>query len=75
MILKKYRPLYRIHPFIGLTDPDSIHKKRLVIRDWLMISLWYVRLKKCAQGSTPESLLEIEARVQKAKLSNVLMKV
>jgi hypothetical protein len=46
-----------------LETPIACKKRRLLIRDWWQMALWYVRLKKAAQGQTPFQLLEIEATI------------
>jgi hypothetical protein len=65
MDLKRFRPLYRVQQLID--NPDASHKfarrKVLIIRDWMQLVLWYVRLKRASKGATPFKLLEVEAAV------------
>jgi hypothetical protein len=67
--LRKFRPLLRpIVPEIEKTrsvqgprgaqkvnydTPIAKKKRRLICRDWLQMSLWYIRLKKASTGQTP----------------------
>ena len=57
--IKRFRPLLKIQTFIqggdGFLDnqPLLMKKKKLVIRDWFKLALWYVRLRKTAKGQTP----------------------
>jgi hypothetical protein len=68
--LKRFRPLYRVQQFIE--NPDASHRfarrKVLIIRDWMQLVLWYVRLKRASRGATPFKLLEVEAAVQGTNL-------
>ena len=64
--LKKYRPLLRPSYFLKKTGDSTAKKARIrkmIIRDWLYMVLWYVRLKKQAKGRTPYPLLEVERQV------------
>ena len=67
--LKRFRPLLRpIVPEIeaqrkvagprgvqsvNYDTPMAKRKRRLIIRDWFQMALWYIRLKKAARGVTP----------------------
>lgn len=51
-----------------------IRKKKLVIKDWFKLVLWYVRLRRAARGQTPFILLDIEAQIQSKALTNALIK-
>lgn len=43
--------------------------RKLVIRDWWCLVLWYVRLRKAVKGQTPFKLLEVERHIQRNVLS------
>lgn len=63
--LKRFRPLFRIESFLlPVTGPSQINKKKVVIKDWFRLILWYVRLRRAAKGKIPYELLEVEALVQ-----------
>lgn len=74
--LKRFRPLFRVQQFID--NPDASHRyarrKILIIRDWMQLVLWYVRLKRASKGATPFKLLEVQAAVQGQSLNNALVK-
>lgn len=73
--LKRFRPL--IHPVVVEIEKQksssrgkdyesqlALKKRRLIIRDWWQMALWYVRLKKAAKGQTPFKLLDIQATMR-----------
>ncbi len=79
--LKKYKPLFKPSYFLRKDVIEKYGKervakmKRLNIRDWLWLSVWYVRLKKISRGITPYSILRIEEAVRKEDFSNPVEKV
>lgn len=42
--------------------------KRLTIRSWWSLVIWYVRLRRAAGGQTPYKLLDVEMHLQKDKM-------
>lgn len=59
----------------GVLPSDIEAKRRAVIRDWFRLALWYVRLRKAAQGTTPITLIEVEERIQRQKFFNGVVRV
>jgi|TARA_B110000285_G_scaffold14549_1_gene14348 hypothetical protein len=49
----------------GVLSPEVDSKRRAVIRDWFWLVIWFIRLRKSAQGTTPEKLIQIEERIQR----------
>ena len=57
-------------------DPAKVLRiKKLVMRDWLWLSVWYIRLKKISKGVTPYSVLQIEEAVKAKDFANPVAKV
>lgn len=46
-----------------------------MIKDWFRLVLWFIRLRKAAAGQTPESLIEVEERIQRQKFFNGVVRV
>ena len=67
--LQRFRPQIKVQAFIdyrkryGKLPADVEAKRKAVIRDWFKLVLWYIRLRNCAKGSTPHSLLLVEEKV------------
>jgi hypothetical protein len=47
---------------------DLVAKKKLVIRDWFRLVMWYIRLRKASKGQIGSQLLE----VQKANAKTII---
>jgi len=47
--LKRFRPLLRVNHFVKC-KPERSFRRKLVIRDWMHMVLWYVRLRKANKG-------------------------
>lgn len=80
--LQRFRPLIRIQTFIemrkkqkGYLAPEIENKRRAVIRDWFWLVIWFIRLRKSAQGTTPEKLIQVEERIQRNKFFNGVTRV
>lgn len=41
----------------GVLSPEIDKKRKAVIRDWFWLVIWFIRLRKAAQGKTPEKLI------------------
>lgn len=55
--------------------PDVEAKRKAVVRDWFKLILWSVRLKRAAKGVMPETLIQVEERIQRQKFFNGVMRV
>ena len=47
----------------GRLSSELEAKRKAVIRDWFRLTLWFVRIRKAAKGTTPTSLIQIEERL------------
>lgn len=46
-------------------------KRKAVVKDWWMLVVWFIRLRKAAhRQETPNKLLEVELKIQKERLFN-----
>lgn len=62
--LRRYRPTIRIQTMIDACKKypkrlDLAEKKKVIVKDWFKLVLWYVRLRRASKGQYCSQLLDV----------------
>jgi hypothetical protein len=86
--LARYRPLIRIQTFVDIRKQlgrvgknaglpaDVEAARKVVVRDWWRLILWYIRLRRAARRDyVPISLIDVELHLQRQRTFNGVQRV